>query len=84
MKHFREEGYIIMDQDGAITLTEKGLEIAERIYERHQIIAKALMRLGVDEEIAYEDSCKIEHDISDMSFSKVKEYLAKAEKDESK
>ena len=77
MKNFREEGYIVMDLDGEITLTEKGLKIAERMYERHQIIAKALIALGVDEDIAYVDSCKIEHDISDMSFEKIKEHLAK-------
>lgn len=76
MKHFREEGYICMDSDGSISLTEKGQEIAERMYERHQIIAKALMALGVDESTAYEDSCKIEHDISDQSFNKIKEHLA--------
>ncbi|MDD6564746.1 MAG: iron dependent repressor, metal binding and dimerization domain protein, partial [Clostridiales bacterium] len=61
--------------DGSINLTEKGQEIAERMYERHQIIAKALMALGVDEETAYKDSCKIEHDISDLSFEKIKEHL---------
>lgn len=77
MKNFREEGYINMDSEGGITLTVKGQEIAERIYERHQIIAKALMALGVDEDTAYEDSCKIEHDISDISFEKIKEHLAK-------
>ena len=77
MKNFREEGYINMDSEGSITLTEKGQEIAQRIYERHQIIAKALMALGVDEATAYEDSCKIEHDISDLSFKKIKEHLDK-------
>ena len=77
MKNFREDGYINMEHDGNITLTEKGQEIAERIYERHQIIAKALMNLGVDEATAYEDSCKIEHDISDLSFAKIKEHLKK-------
>lgn len=77
MKNLREEGYVAVDSDGGISLTEKGTEVAERIYERHQIIAKALIALGVDEDIAYEDSCKIEHDISDMSFEKIKEHLAK-------
>lgn len=77
MKHFREEGYITMSAEGAIELTDKGLEIAARIYERHQVIAKALMVLGVDEATAYEDSCKIEHDISDITFAKIKEHLAK-------
>ena len=77
MKNFREEGYINMDSEGSITLTEKGQEIAERMYERHQIIAKALIALGVDEATAYEDSCKIEHDISDTSFERIKEQLSK-------
>ena len=75
MKNFREDGYINMEHDGNITLTEKGQEIAERMYERHQIIAKALLNLGVDEATAYEDSCKIEHDISDLSFAKIKVHL---------
>lgn len=77
MKHFREEGYITIDAGGGISLTEKGMEIAESVYERHQIIAKALMALGVDEHTAYEDSCKIEHDISHQTFEKIKEHLAK-------
>ena len=77
MKSFREEGYVIVDGDGNITLTEKGLKIAERVYERHEIIAKALIALGVDKEIAYEDSCKIEHDLSEQTFDKLKEYLRK-------
>ena len=75
MKNFREDGYINMDPNGSINLTKKGQEIAERMYERHQIIAKALLALGVDEETAYKDSCKIEHDISDLSFEKIKEHL---------
>ena len=77
MKNFREDGYINMNHDGSIILTAKGQVIAERMYERHQIIAKALMALGVDEATAYEDSCKIEHDISDLSFEKIKEHLEK-------
>ncbi len=77
MKGFREEGYITVDDNGFISLTEKGLKIAEGIYERHQIIAKALVALGVDEETALEDSCKVEHDISNQTFEKLKEYLIK-------
>ncbi len=77
MKGFREEGYITVDDNGFISLTEKGLKIAEGIYERHQIIAKALMALGVDEETALEDSCKVEHDISSQTFEKLKDYLIK-------
>lgn len=77
MKGFREEGYITVDDSGLISLTEKGYEIAIRVYERHQVIAKALIALGVDDETAYEDSCKIEHDISQKSFEKLKEFLEK-------
>ncbi len=75
MKGFREEGYIHVEDAGNIVLTEKGRQIAERIYERHQVIARALIALGVAEETAYADSCKIEHDLSDESFSKIKAYL---------
>ncbi|MBQ9603919.1 MAG: metal-dependent transcriptional regulator, partial [Firmicutes bacterium] len=63
------------DAGGNITLTDKGMAIAQKIYERHKLIAKGLMALGVDEETAYEDSCRIEHDISDQSFEKLKVYL---------
>lgn len=77
MKNFREEGYIETDTDGKITLTPKGMEVAERVYERHKVIAGALIALGVDEETAYEDSCKIEHDISQKSFEKLKEFLCR-------
>lgn len=75
MKSFREEGYITVDDAGSISLTDKGKEIAEKMYERHQIIALALIALGVDETIAYEDSCKIEHDISNESFEAIKTHL---------
>jgi len=77
MKALREKGHISIDDNGNILLTKQGLEIAEYVFERHQIIASALMALGVDEETAYEDSCKIEHDISDVSFNKIKEFLSK-------
>ncbi|MBE7022507.1 MAG: metal-dependent transcriptional regulator [Ruminococcaceae bacterium] len=75
MKAFREEGYILVDEDGGITLTERGLKVARRVYERHQVIADFLIAIGVDEETAYADSCKIEHDISDISFEKLKNYI---------
>lgn len=77
MKSFREEGYVTMDNDGSINLTQKGMEIAEKVYERHEVIAKALIALGIDDEVAYEDSCKIEHDISQQTFDKIKEHLKK-------
>ena len=74
MKRLREDEYVKVDGDGAITLTDKGKEIATRVYERHQLIAKILIALGVNEETAYEDSCKIEHDLSQESFEKIKAY----------
>lgn len=77
MKRLRAEGLIIIEENGGIVFTEKGLSIASRIYEKHKIIAEALMRLGVDEETAYADSCRIEHAISDVSFEKIKEHLLK-------
>ncbi len=79
MKSFREEGYITVDENGGIDLTKKGLSIAEAMYERHETIAKALILLGVDENVAYEDSCKIEHRISDITFEKIKEFVIKNE-----
>lgn len=80
MKHLKEDGYIVIDNNSGITLTEKGLEIANQMLERHQIIARALILLGVDEKIAYQDSCKIEHDISYESFEKLKEHILTYEK----
>ena len=80
MKSFREEGYVVVDGDGNLALTEKGKEIAEKVYDRHNTIAKALILLGVDEETALSDSCKIEHDLSDISFQKIKEFFSKYEK----
>jgi DtxR family Mn-dependent transcriptional regulator len=75
MKNFRENGYIHMDTDGYITLTDAGQEIAERIYERHQLLTEILIRLGVDEETAKNDACRIEHDLSDQTFEKIKDYV---------
>lgn len=77
MKSFREEGYITVDGDGMINLTQKGMDVAASVYERHKVIAKALIALGVSESVAYEDSCKIEHDISEESFARLKEHLEK-------
>lgn len=66
--------YINVDKDGFITLTEAGKEIASKIYDRHQVISQLLMAIGVDEETAIDDACKIEHDISDKSFEAVKNF----------
>ena len=75
MKLLREDGYIAMDRYGTVTLLEKGEEIAMRIYERHQLLTKMLEGLGVSEEVAKADACKLEHDISNESFEKIKEHL---------
>ena len=71
----RNNGYIEVDARGAITLTDSGREVAERIYERHRILAAILMRLGVDEKTATDDACKMEHYISDTSFAAIKQHL---------
>lgn len=80
MKSFREKGYITIDEAGGISLTDSGLAIAEKVYERHHVIASVLMSLGVSKETAFEDSCKIEHVISDESFEKLKEFLLNNDK----
>ena len=72
MKKLRENGYIKMDEDQHITLTEAGRSIAERIYERHLVLTELLVEIGVSRETAENDACRIEHDISDESFEKIK------------
>ncbi|MEN6472343.1 MAG: metal-dependent transcriptional regulator [Clostridiaceae bacterium] len=70
-KLLRENGYITMDDDNCIFLTDAGREIAERMYERHETLAGFLMRLGVSEKTAFADACKIEHDISAETFNAI-------------
>ena len=67
--------YITVDQDGFIAMTESGREVAEKVYERHTVLSGLLTALGVSEEIASEDACRIEHVISDESFEAIKRYL---------
>lgn len=71
-----EGGFINVDSGGGLTLTDAGLEIAEKIYERHTVLSKWLISLGVDEETATDDACKIEHDLSDASFAAIKRHIA--------
>ena len=71
----RDGGYINVAQDGGITLTEAGLEVAERTYERHTVLSELFMKLGVDEENAVNDACKIEHVISSTTFAALKKHL---------
>ena len=77
MKRLRENGYILFDESDRISLTDKGLEIAEKIYTRHKVLTKILLDIGVDEETAREDACKIEHDISQKSFDALLKHLYK-------
>ncbi len=70
----RKGGYVLTDKDGSITLTEKGLALAETIYERHTVLTKLLVYLGVQEEVASTDACKLEHAISDESFRAIKRF----------
>ena len=76
MSLLRENGYITMDKEGLIDLTDAGMEIASRIYERHRFLSKWLVALGVSPETAAEDACRIEHDVSDETFQKIKEHIA--------
>lgn len=71
----KSEEYITIDNDGYITLTEKGYSEAKKIYERHTILTKVLMMLGIDEETASDDACKIEHVISIKSFETIKKHM---------
>lgn len=68
-------GFILIDRNGYITLTESGLEIGKKIYERHTLLSSLLVRLGVSPETAAEDACKMEHAISDESFEALKRYI---------
>ena len=75
MSLLRGDGYITVDSDGFIELAESGLAIAERIYERHQLMTDWLVRIGVSPDTAAQDACKIEHDISEETFKKLKEHI---------
>ena len=70
-KRLRENGYITMDKDGLITLTPAGMEIASRVYDRHKTLTHFFMHLGVDEKTAREDACKVEHDLSQVTYEAI-------------
>ena len=80
MKKFRENGYISIDPEGFVTMTEKGKNIAERIYERHQVLSHWLEEMGVSEANAVADACKMEHDLSEETFACLKKQYMKAKK----
>lgn len=77
MKKLRTEGYVEMDLNGYITLTESGEEIAQRIYSRHRLLEKVLVAIGVDQETASEEACRIEHDINDDTYDKINAFYEK-------
>ena len=81
MKQLREGGYIVMGKDNYITLTESGMEIAQRIYERHKVLTRILTMIGVDPETAQEDACKVEHDISVQTFAAIQAQLSRMEQE---
>lgn len=75
MAKLKADKYILIDSEGYIALTESGRQIAEKIYERHTMLTRFLIRLGVDEETAAADACKIEHDMSDKTFDAIKNHV---------
>lgn len=75
MKRLREEGYIEMNRSGFITVTEKGMKIADKIYDRHKKLTGFFVTLGVSPEVAEDDACKIEHDISDETFDAICKHI---------
>ena len=75
MKNLRENGYILMDKDNLISLTETGMEVAAKVYRRHKMLTRFLMELGVEEEIAREDACKIEHQLSPQTFEAILRHM---------
>jgi Mn-dependent DtxR family transcriptional regulator len=79
LRQLREDGFVAVAENGGLVLTEKGEAVARRVYERHCIIAQLLMALGVSREVAMEDACKIEHDISDETFLKLRAYVEKTQ-----
>lgn len=77
MKKLRENGYITMEKDGTLHLLEPGRNIAERIDERHRILTSLLVYLGVDGETALQDACRVEHDLTEQSFDRIKDFVEK-------
>ena len=74
-------GYVVADKEGHLSLTESGRSVAEKIYERHTLLTRFLVSLGVEEQTASEDACKIEHAISDQSFEAIKRYIEKQQEE---
>ncbi len=77
MATLKKDGYITVEEDGGLKLTDKGLEVASTMYERHTVLTKLLMLLGVDEKTAADDACRMEHVISEKSFQAMKDHMDK-------
>lgn len=82
MKKLRENGYISMAADGTITLNESGMKIASRVYKRHKTMTRLFELLGVSTEVAMTDACKVEHDLSDETFDRICDFIAKMDQKE--
>ncbi|MGM9646638.1 MAG: metal-dependent transcriptional regulator [Eubacteriales bacterium] len=76
MKHLREGGLVVTESDGSLKLTPAGLAVAEQVWERHSVLTSLFTRLGVSPEVARADACKIEHDLSQETFEKIKAWVA--------
>ena len=77
MKKLRESGYISMSPDGLITLNAPGLEIASQVYSRHQVITELFVMMGVPQELAAEDACRVEHDLSQETFERIRDFVCR-------
>ena len=77
MSLLKKGGFVVMDEDGYLTLTDAGVDVAEKMYQRHTVLTEFLIKLGVSQDVAVDDACKIEHHISDESFNAIKKYLDK-------
>lgn len=80
MKNLRQKNYVLVSEEGYLSLTDEGLKLATTVYERHSVISNWLISLGVSQDVAVEDACRMEHDISEESFAAIKKYLQDAEK----
>ena len=76
MKNLRENDYITVSANGNITLTDKGIKVAKKVYERHKLLTEMLVLIGVSKDIASKDACKIEHDLSDETFDAIKKHMS--------
>ena len=79
MKKLRESGYISMSPDGLITLNESGLEIARQVYSRHKVITQLFVMMGVPQDVAAEDACRVEHDLSQETFEQIRDFVRRSE-----